>query len=198
MSSLPKHRWTEAEYLAFERASEEKHELIDGEIVSMSGASESHNLIATSTLSSLFSQLRKGTCKIYPGDMRVRIGKRRQYTYPDMSIVCDKPVFADEQKDTLLNPTVIIEVLSPSTQAYDRGDKFMLYRTLASLQEYILISQNRIHIGRYVCQPDNQWLLSEIQQLDGRIELTSVGCTLVTADVYEQLNFENVSNDEVQ
>lgn len=196
MSSLPKQRWTEAEYLAFERASEEKHELIDGEIVSMSGASENHNLIAASTLSSLFTQIRKGSCKIYPSDMRVRVGKRRQYTYPDMTIVCGKPVFADDQKDTLLNPTVIIEVLSPSTEAYDRGDKFMLYRTLESLQEYILISQNRIHIERYVRQPDNHWLLSEIQQLDSSIELTSVGCTLVAADIYEQLNFDNVSNDE--
>ncbi len=196
MSSLPNHRWTEAEYLAFERASEEKHELIDGEIVSISGASENHNLIATSTLSSLFMQLRKGSCKIYPSDMRVRVGKRRQYTYPDMTIVCGKPVFADDQKDTLLNPTVIIEVLSPSTEAYDRGDKFTLYRTLDSLQEYILISQSRIHIERYVRRPDNQWLLSEIQQLDDSIELTSVSCTLVATDVYEQLNFENTSNDE--
>lgn len=197
MSSGPKRRWTEAEYLAFERASHEKHELIDGEIVAMSGASENHNLIATSTLSSLFTQLRKGSCKIYPSDMRVRVGKYRQYTYPNMSIVSGKPIFADDQKDTLLNPTAIIEVHSPSTEGYDRGDKFALYRTLNTLQEYTLISQNRVRIERYVRQPDNQWLLSEIQQLDDRMELTSVGCTLTADDVYEHINFENTINDEI-
>ncbi len=197
MSSLTKHRWTEAEYLAFERASQEKHELIDGEIVAMSGASENHNLIATNTLSSLFTQLRKGSCKIYPSDMRVRVGKYRQYTYPDMSIVCGKPIFADDQKDTLLNPTALIEVLYPSSEGYDRGDKFALYRTLTTLQEYILISQNRVRIERYVRQPDNQWLLSEIQQPDDRMELTSVGCTLAASDVYEQINFESAISDEL-
>ncbi len=195
MSSLPKHRWTEAEYLAFERESEEKHELIDGEIVLMSGASENHNLITTSTLSSLFSQLRKKPCKVYPSDMRVRVGKTRQYTYPDMSIVCDKPLFADDHKDMLLNPTVIIEVLSSSTERYDRGDKFMLYRTLAPLQEYVLISQNRVQIERYIRQPDSMWLFSEIQHIDDRIELTAIGCTLAAADVYEQITFENLTDD---
>ena len=196
MSSLPKQRWTEAEYLAFERASQEKHEFIDGEIVSMSRASENHNLIATSTLSSLFTQIRKGPCKIYPSDMRVRVGKSRQYTYPDISIVCGKPLFAGDQKDTLLNPIVVVEVLSSSTEAYDRGDKFILYRTLASLQEYILISQSRIHIERYIRQPDNQWLLSEIKELDGSIHLNSVGCTLLASDVYEQIDFSDVGDDE--
>jgi len=197
MSFLPKHRWTEAEYLAFELASQEKHEFIDGEIVAMSGASEDHNLIATSTLSSLFMQLRKGSCKVYPSDMRVRVGKSRQYTYPDVSIVCGKPLFASDQKDTLLNPIVIIEVLSSSTEAYDRGDKFMLYRTLKSLQEYILISQSRIQIEHYIRQPNNQWLLSEIKQLDDSIQLTSVGCKLLASDVYEQIEFNDVGDDEV-
>ncbi len=196
MSSLPKQRYTEEEYLAFERASTEKHELIDGEIVAMTGASEHHNLITTSTLSSLFVQLHKKTCKVYPSDMRVRVS-RRQYTYPDITVLCGASVLADDDyHDTLLNPTIIIEVLSPSTEAYDRGSKFTLYRNLPSLQEYILISQDHIQIERYVRQPDQQWLLSEIKILDGVMELTNIGCTLSAADVYEQITFDNVIDDE--
>ncbi|MCA0455988.1 MAG: Uma2 family endonuclease [Chloroflexi bacterium] len=196
MSSLPKQRFTEEEYLAFERASSEKHELIDGEIVAMTGASERHNLIMASTLGSLLGQSRKKPCKVYPSDMRVRIS-RRQYAYPDITVVCGASVLADDDyHDTLLNPTLIIEVLSPSTEGYDRGDKFTLYRTIPSLQEYVLIAQNRIQIERFVRQPDGQWLLADIKSLDSSLELNSIGCTLLAGDVYEQVSFENVVDDE--
>lgn len=183
MSSLPKQRYTEAEYLAFERASSEKHELIYGEIVATTRASERHNLIMASTLGSLLTQLRKKPCKVYPSVMRVRVS-HRQYTYPYITVVWDVSVLADDDyQDTLLNPTVIIEILSPSTEAYDRGYEFTLYRTLQSLQEYILIAQNRAQIERYIRQPDQQWLLSEVKTLDGIIELTTIGCSLSAADV---------------
>lgn len=196
MSSLPRQRYTEAEYLAFERASSEKHELIDGEIVAMTVASERHNLITLSTASSLLVQLRKKSCKVYPSDMRVRVS-RRQYTYPDITVVCGASVLADDDyNDTLLNPTLIIEILSPSTEGYDRGDKFGLYRTIPSLQEYILISQNRIQIERYARQPDGQWLMADIKTRDSSLELNSISCTLSAADVYEQVTFDNVIDDE--
>lgn len=189
--ALPKSGWTEAEYLAFERASDIKHELMDGEVRAMSGANERHNLIVASTLASLFTQLRGKGCKIYPSDMRVRVGLRREFTYPDLSIVCGMPIMADDYNDTLLNPTVIIEVLSASTESYDRGRKFTRYRTIESLQEYILIAQDYVQIERFVRQANNQWLLTDLQRVDGIIELMSVGCTLAAADVYEQVTFEN-------
>jgi len=195
MSSLPKHRWTEAEYLAFERASKEKHEFIDGEIVSMSGASEPHNRIVTNVSVSLYNQIGERPCSVYTSDMRVRIS-RRQYTYPDVTIVCGVSVLAeDDDQDVMLNPTVIIEVLTPSTQGYDRGDKFTLYRTLPSLQEYVLISQNRIQIERYTRQPDNLWLFADTQQIDGFLSLTSIGCILSAKDVYRRIQFENDLSD---
>jgi Uma2 family endonuclease len=195
MSSLPKQRWTEAEYLAFERASKEKHELIDGEIVSMTGASEPHNRIVTNVSVSLYNQIGDRPCSVYTSDMRVRIS-RRQYTYPDITVVCGASVLAeDDYQDVLLNPTVIIEVLSPSTQGYDRGDKFTLYRTLPSLQEYVLISQHRIQIERYTRQPDNLWLFADTQQADGFLNLTSIACTLSAKDVYRRIQFENDLSD---
>lgn len=162
----------------------------------MTRASERHNLITTSTLSVLFAQLRKKPCKVYPSDMRVRVS-RRQYTYADITVVCGASVLADDDyNDTLLNPTLIIEILSPSTEGHDRGDKFRLYRTIPSLQEYILISQNRIQIERYVRQPDGQWLMADIKTPDSSLELNSIGCTLSAADVYEQITFDNVIDDE--
>ncbi len=195
MSSLPKQRWTEAEYLAFERASKEKHELIDGEIISMTGASEPHNRIVTNVSASLYNQIGERNCSVYTSDLRVRISCR-QYTYPDITIVCGANILAeDDYQDVLLNPTVIIEVLSPSTQGYDRGDKFTLYPTLPSLQEYVLISQHRIQIERFTRQPDNLWLYADTQQADGFLSLTSIACTLWAKDVYRRLQFENDLSD---
>jgi Uma2 family endonuclease len=195
--ALAKPRWTEAQYLAFERASEEKHEFIDGEVVAMSGASENHNLIVASTIGNLLTQVRKKMCKIFPSDMRVRVVPRKLYAYPDISIVCGNILLAnDENRDTLLNPTVIVEVLSPSTEAYDRGKKFIHYRTLESLQEYILIAQDHVHIERFVRQPTNEWLLSEIYHIDSNLELAAIGCQLSAASVYEQVTFEDNPADE--
>jgi Uma2 family endonuclease len=197
MSSLPKQRYTEEEYLAFERASTEKHELIDGEIVAMPGASERHNRIVTNVSASFYNQIGERNCSVYSSDMRVRVSPR-QYTYPDIVVVCGKSVLAnDDYIDILLNPTVIIEILSPSTELYDRSSKFKLYRKLPSLQEYILIAQDHIQIERYVRQPDNLWLLAETEKADGNLTLSSIDCVLTVKDVYRRIQFEtNLSDAE--
>ena len=133
MSALPQPTgMTEAEYLAFERESEIKHEYLHGEIFAMTGASWNHNMICASTIISLGSQLRGKSCRISPSDIRVKMAADI-FAYPDVSVICDDPQFADDEFDTLLNPVVIIEVLSPSTELYDRGEKFRYYRQLSNL-----------------------------------------------------------------
>lgn len=190
MSAVARQKMTVAEYLEMERASEEKHEFLDGEIYLMSGASLKHNLIVTNTVSGLHSQLRNRPCVVFPSDMRVRIRDNRHYTYPDITVVCDPLQLEDTEQDTLLNPTLIIEVLSPSTESYDRGRKFQHYRTLASLQEYVLISQDSTRIERYLRQPNDEWLLADASGIDASLELASIQCVLSLAEVYEKVTFE--------
>ncbi|MBI5670075.1 MAG: Uma2 family endonuclease [Chloroflexi bacterium] len=178
---------TPEEYLAFERASNTKHEYINGEVVAMTGASRNHNRIAGSAYAALYAQLRNRPCDIFPSDMRVKTGDG-EYTYPDISIVCGDARFEDDVIDTLLNPTVIIEVLSPSTAMYDRGTKFHHYRTIESLQEYVMIAQDSIHIEHYVRQGEH-WLLTDIDHPDTVVALPSIDCTLAVSDVYEKVTF---------
>jgi Uma2 family endonuclease len=187
MSAQLKIRLTPEEYLAIERKAEYKSEYYAGEMFAMAGASEPHNLIAGNTFATLHAQLRKRPCKVYPSDMRVKVSPTGLYTYPDVTVVCGKAQFDDEEKDTLLNPTVIIEVLSPSTEGYDRGRKFEHYRKLESLQEYVLIAQDTYHVEHYTRQPDNQWLLSEIEGLQGTLHLPSINCDLPLADLYDKV-----------
>jgi Uma2 family endonuclease len=193
--AVMKQLWTEAEYLAFERASEIKHEYDHGEIFAMEGASEQHNLITVNVAASLHAQLRQRPCWVYSNDMRLKISARN-YTYPDIIVVCGAPQIADEQGDTLLNPTLIVEVLSPSTEQYDRGRKFQYYRTLASLQEYVLISQEQARIEHYVRQDNGKWLYTHHAGLDAALELPSIGCRLALADVYEKVTFDDTEGQE--
>jgi Uma2 family endonuclease len=188
MSALPKVYLTPQEYLALERKSNHKSEYWGGEIFAMAGASERHNLVATNVIVTLGTQLRGRNCRVYPSDMRVRVPATGLYTYPDVVVVCGKPQFEDNENDTLLNPTIIIEVLSKSTEGYDRGRKFQNYRSLDSLTEYILIAQDAYRIEQYVRQPDNQWLLSETQDPLGQVQLPTINCTLAVADVYDKVD----------
>jgi len=187
MSLQPKLHYTPEEYLALERKAEYKSEYFNGEIFAMSGASERHNLIVGNVFAALHAQFRNRPCKAYASDMRVKVSATGLYTYPDVIALCEEAQFDDEQKDTLLNPTVIIEVLSPSTEAYDRGEKFAHYRKLASLAEYVLVSQDKPHVEHYVRQPDNQWLLSEASRLQDVVHLPSISSTLVLAEIYEKV-----------
>lgn len=175
------------EYLAFEREAEYKSEYFAGQTFAMAGASRRHNLIVGNMVSELSFQLKGRTCEVYSNDMRVKISATGLYTYPDIAVVCEDIRFEDNHEDTLLNPTVIIEVLSQSTQGYDRGEKFAHYRSLESLCEYLLIAQKIYLVEHYIRQPDNKWLLSETRHLQDRIELPSVSCTLALADIYDKV-----------
>lgn len=187
MATQPKTFLPVEDYLAGERVSDTKHEYYAGEVFAFAGGSEQHNLIAGNVYASLHSQLRKRSCTVYPSDMRVSIPRTGLYTYPDVVAVCGAAQFEDQERDTLLNPTIIVEVLSPSTEMYDRGKKFQNYRTINTLAEYLLVAQDAYRIEHYVRQPDQQWLLSEATSLDQTIELPSITCSLALADVYEKV-----------
>ena len=190
MTALPKKRYTPEEYLAIDRQAPFKSEYHAGEIFAMAGASEEHNIITVNLTVALGSQLRGGSCRPFAADMRVRVGPADLYAYPDVVVVCGERRYADEQRDVLLNPTVIIEVLSPGTEDYDRGDKFTGYRYLDSLQEYLLVAQDRPHVEHYTRQPDGRWLLSEAAHLEAVIHLPSLAADLALSEVYADVNFE--------
>jgi len=181
---------TPAEFLEFERASDEKHEYRDGRIVAMSGARRNHNIIALNVGSDIQRTLRDKDCEGYPSEMRVYIPASRLYTYPDLVVACGEPIFQDEGMDTLLNPRLIIEILSESTESYDRGQKFKNYRSSTSLKEYVLISQKAPAIEKYVKHGDGFWMLTDASGLDAEIILESIDCRLLFADVYRKVNFD--------
>jgi Uma2 family endonuclease len=188
MTAQRKPYLSEEAYLAHEQLSPIKHEYYAGGVYAMAGASEAHNLIAMNVAASLHRQLRGQSCRTYPSDMRLKILQTGLYTYPDFTIVCGPTQFAHvEKRDTLINPIVIIEILSPSTEPYDRGEKFQHYRTIATLQEYVLIAQDKYRIERFTRQDANEWLLSESVGLDTALSLAAIQVTLLLADIYEQI-----------
>jgi Uma2 family endonuclease len=177
---------TPEEYLVLERQAETKSEYLDGELIAMTGATRKHNLVAGNIFASLHAQLRQRPCEVYASDMRVGVSPIA-YTYPDVVVVCGEGEFGDDYMDTLLNPTVIVEVLSESTGGYDRGLKFEHYRKLESLREYVLVAQEKCHVEHFVRQPDNQWLLSETDNLDDTVQLPSINCVLAVSDIYDRV-----------
>jgi Uma2 family endonuclease len=188
MSSQARERYTPEEYLALERQAQCKSEYYAGEIFAMVGASRWHNLIVANVIGELRSQLKGRPCTTYPSDMRVKVSPTGLYTYPDVTVVCGEALFEDNQQDTLLNPTLIVEVLSASTEAYDRGGKFAHYRKLPSLMEYVLITQTKPHIEHYLCQQDNRWLLSEVDSVQDTLHLPAIDCYLALAEVYDKVD----------
>lgn len=175
-------------YLASERRAKYKSEYIHGEILAMSGASRAHNIITVDMTTELNIQLRPHGCEIYSGDMRVRTSRTGSYFYPDIVVVCDKPRFEDNVFDTLLNPVLIVEVLSPSTEAYDRGEKFAHYQELASLQEYILVSQDKIQVDHYRLMK-MQWVRQTFHAPEDMLLLNSIECKLPLQDIYTRVTF---------
>jgi Uma2 family endonuclease len=188
MSTAAVPRYTPEEYLARERAAEYKSEYVNGFIVAMTGASRPHNVVAVNIGGELRSQLKGRPCEVYLADMRVKVSATGTYRYPDVVVACGDIAFEDAELDTLLNPVVIVEVLSPSTEATDRGEKFAHYRRLASLQEYLLVSQDTPRIEQYVRQADG-WLLSEVSDLDASVRLTAIDCVLPLREVYDKVRF---------
>ena len=179
---------TPEEYLVRERKALTKSEYRDGQIHAMPGASHEHNVIMGNTFAELHFQMRDRTCIVYPSDMRVKVSAAGLYTYPDVIVVCDEPRFDDTHFDTLLNPTVLIEVLSPSTAAYDRGEKFASYQKLDSLREYVLISQDSVCVEHYL-QQEQDWNLTEFRSLADVFSLVSIGCELSLQAIYAKVQF---------
>jgi Uma2 family endonuclease len=189
MSTDRKTLLTEEQYLEIERRAEFKSEFYRGEMFAMAGAGWNHNLLVANAIIQLGIQMRSQPCRVVPSDMRVRISATGLYTYPDVVVVCGEPQFLDGQHDTLLNPTLIVEVLSPSTEAYDRGRKFEHYRSIPSLKEYLLVASDRVHVDRYTLRPDSDWVIHSADGLGETIELGGVGCTLSLADLYDRVDF---------
>lgn len=190
MSRQIKSYVTPEEYLRLERQAEYKSEYVNGEIFAMSGASRKHNLVTGNILGELNRQLRGKPCEVYPSDMRVKVTATGLYTYPDVVVVCGEPKFEDEYVDTLLNPTLLVEVLSQSTERYDRIAKSSYYRTLDSLAEHLLVAQDEVRLEQYVKQANGQWLLFECTSLDQVVELPSISCSLALRDVYDKVSLD--------
>lgn len=180
---------SEAEYLTFERTAEGKHEYRRGEVVALAGGSPAHNWITLNIGAELRTRLRGRDCAPFVSDQRVRFSAAGLYAYPDAVVVCGGARFDERYGDTLLNPTVIFEVLSPSTEAYDRGDKFRAYRTLETLREYVLVSQTGPRIEQFTRQENGLWLLREVESLDATLELAALDCALPLREVYERVAF---------
>src|SRR2546423_6903842 len=178
------------EYLRLERQAEYKSEYLNGEIFAMSGASREHNLLTVNIGRDLSQQLRGRSCEAYISDMRVRVRSNGLYTYPDVIVVCGEPKFEDKEVDTLLNPTVLIEVLSQSTERYDRIAKASYYRTLDSLSEHLLVAQHEVRVEQYSRQPDGQWSQIEYTSPDAVVQLASIDCSLRLSDVYDRIAFD--------
>jgi Uma2 family endonuclease len=188
MASHPKHFHTPEEYLALERKAPFRNEYYAGDIFAMSGASRQHNIIVGNVTTLLTNQLEERDCEIYPVDMRVRTPDTTVYAYPDVSVVCGPPRFEDEAVDTLLNATVIIEVLSPSTETHDRTKKFAEYRKITSLREYILIAQHEYRVTQHIRQPSGSWgVPQEIRAPTDTLHLTSIDCDLPLGRVYRKV-----------
>jgi len=185
---------TPEEYLAFERQSEIKHEYFDGEVYAMTGGTVTHSQIVGNTVIALGNKLRNKPCRVLPSDMRVKVQATGLYTYPDVVVICGRVQLEDRRKDTVLNPTVLIEVLSPSTADYDRGTKFAHYRMLESLSDYLLIAQAEPLVEHYQRQGNNQWLLSTYKALDDVALLPSVGCELSLADIYHKVEWSEADS----
>lgn len=175
--------WTAEEYLAGERSSPERHEFFDGAIFAMAGASFEHNKIVGNLVGELRSALRHRPCDVTPSDLRVKVPATGLYTYPDVTVLCGDPVFEDETRDTLLNPTVLFEVLSESTEGYDRGKKFRNYRSIATFREYVLVAQDTVSVERYTRGEDGVWSLHESGARE-RLVLASIGCEIAVDEIY--------------
>lgn len=188
MTSQPKPLITEESYLEQERRSRTKHEYYAGQVYAMAGASEQHNIIALNIAATLHAQLRGTACRAYPSDMRIKVVRTGLNTYPDFTLVCGQSQFSDPVKrDTIINPSVIIEILSPSTERYDRGMKFQHYRTIPSLQEYILVAQDRYQIERFIRHEHGEWVFSEAIGLEATMPIRLIQGSLALQDVYEQV-----------
>lgn len=193
MSTQPSETYTVEQYLAFERGSETKHEYHAGEIFAMSGASREHGLVGWKLSALLDTALSGRECEAFFGDMRVKIDRTGLYTYPDGVVTCDEPSFEDAEVDTLLNPQVLFEILSPSTERYDRGKKFGHYRQIESLRDYILIAQDEPLVEHYNRRPEGEWALTDAKGLDASLTIATIDVTIPLRDLYAKVRFNETN-----
>lgn len=180
---------TPQEYLDYERQAETKSEYYNGEMYALAGASPRHTVIAANVIATLHARFKGRPCTVHTGDLRVKVSPTGLYTYPDVVVVCGQPKFDDAQKDTLLNPTLIVEVLSESTEVYDRTGKFEHYRKLESLTDYLLISQEKAWIEHRARQSEIKWLIGYYMGLETVVTLPSMDCELRLSDVYDKIDW---------
>lgn len=187
MSTLPSYYLSPEEYLAIERRAEYRSEYVDGVVYAMAGGSERHNLLAANIIISIGVQLRNRPCRVYPSDLKIRVPNSKRFFYPDVSVVCGETVFADDERDVILNPILIVEVLSESTAAYDRGKKFLSYQQIDSLQEYLLVSQDEEIVEHYVRQGNDTWLYTKAIGLEETLILPSIDCEVALREIYDKV-----------
>ena len=195
MSSLPRARFTPKQYLEMERNSEHKSEYWNGEIVAMAGGSRRHSLINVNISGELRARLKGGLCQTYSSNLRVQV-TLIGYFYPDVSVVCDKPKFADDEADMLTNPAVVVEVLSPSTEDKDRGIKFAFYRQVPTLSDYVMVSQEEPLVEHYARQDHDHWMLAVLRGRDAVLRLPSIGCDLPLSEIYARVAFSRAADTE--
>ena len=181
--------YTSDEYLELERKSNYKSEFLAGQIYAMSGGSPKHSRIGANLIKKIGNQLEEGPCHVYTSDLKVRTTAQGLFAYPDVTVVCGNLIFHDEEEDIIVNPTLLVEVLSRTTEAYDRGRKWAQYQSIASLQTYVLVAQDMARIEQYTRQPDDTWLLSTVAGMDRSIYLASIDCTLALSEVYAGVDF---------
>ena len=191
MSTAPKIYLSPTQYLAKERKADFKSQYYRGEMFAMAGASREHNLIVANLVGEIRNALKDRRCEVYPSDMRVKVATTGLYTYPDATVVCGDPEFEDDQFDTLTNPTVLFEVLSDSTESWDRGGKFRQYRDIPSLKEYVMVTQDRASVERYIRQTDGGWLLQEIESISASVRFDSINVMVPLAEIYRNIRFED-------
>lgn len=189
MSAVSEPRYTIEEYLARERVASNKSEYYRGEIFAMSGGSPRHNTTGGNIFASLRGRLRGTCCRPYNSDQRIRIPANGLSTYADVSVVCDELQLDSQDRHAIVNPRVIFEVLSKSTESYDRGKKFDLYRQLLSLRQYVLVAQDEPQVERFVRQEDGSWILTVFKGLQAVLDLSTLGCVLPLSEIYEDVTF---------
>jgi Uma2 family endonuclease len=199
MAAVPKERFTIEEYIGFDKNSEERWEFFDGVMVCMSGGTLAHNRLSVNLTTGLRDKALAQGCEVLPADMRIKVPNAPPYRYGDIVVVCGPPVIERIQGlDVLVNPSLIIEILSDSTEAYDRGKKFVFYKSIESFREYLLVAQDRPYVTHYPRQADGNWVRTDIVGLDGEIELVTISCKLSLREIYAFVEFpadENARTD---
>lgn len=196
MSTVPKNQYTSEQYLTIERVARFRSEFLRGEMFAMVGASRKHNLIAGNVSRRIGEQFDGRRCEVYQSDMRVKVNATGLYTYPDVVATCDAPRFEDDHVDTLLNPKAIVEVLSPSTELWDRSGKFNHYRNIPSLREYVLISQDHVMVEKFAINSEGQWALRDYRALEDILVLDSIVCQIKMSDIYARIDFSETDESQ--